>query len=195
MALLLLRGACVELNASRRVERTKLYGGIYRYGYYWLDLHVGLDGPQLLSVVADTASAATAVSCSQCVTCSSRHIDEPFDFAKSRSAKWLGCSADCEACVDDRCSYDLEYAEGSSIKGHYFEDWVQLGDSFSPELSVRAPVGCNVEERKILRSQRASGILGMAPAWDESGRLPVFQTMLRDRRHVGGVGLRDVPRG
>merc|ERR1712107_766011 len=103
-------------------------GDMVSYQYYFVDMLVGTP-PQRASVILDTGSGIFAFPCTKCRHCG-HHIDPVFDIAQSSTAKWLGCGGDChDACRNGHCAYSQMYTEGSSNRGYYFNDYVQLGDA------------------------------------------------------------------
>ncbi|CAJ1450599.1 unnamed protein product [Effrenium voratum] len=162
-------------------ETAYLYGNIKEYAYYFTDLLVG-SPPQLTSVIIDTGSHLLAFPCGGCDHCG-RHLEPAVDISKSSTAKW-------EYCGGDRCTYSEKYSEGSAIEGHWFTDKVELGDSFSRNSPVSARMGCHDSENKLFYTQRANGIMGLAPAlptYDQPSaeRAPgILEDLFRDKKHV-----------
>jgi hypothetical protein len=60
-----------------------------------------------------------------------------------------------------------------------------LGDSFEDNKPVYANLGCHTNENKLFYTQRANGIMGLAPSYEGSDGRPTFlQDLFRDKRHV-----------
>jgi hypothetical protein len=167
------------------IESAHLYGNINKYAYYFTDLLIGSPVPQRTSVIVDTGSRLVGFPCTGCAHCGP-HLEPAFDVAKSDSAKWLGCQQDCSAtCYKDHCPYSETYSEGSSISGFWFTDFVELGESSQRNPPVRAELGCHSKENKLFYSQRANGIMGLAPSQFTANRRPtVLQDLFRDKAHV-----------
>ena len=147
-----------------------LYGDLYIFAYYYVDLLIG-DPIQRVSAIVDTGSTLGAFACSECSHCGS-HLDLNFNFLASASSRWLTCghtqrpreeraNFQCGQCREGRCGYEQSYREGSSLSGNFFSDLVRIGNPENPP--VRATMGCHTDERKLFFSQKANGILGLAP--------------------------------
>lgn len=110
-------------------------------------------------------------------------MDPPFDKSKSETAAWLACGKDCSSeCVGGRCKYEQSYAEGSSIKGFWFQDKMMLGDAAESNPAVVAQLGCHSSENELFYIQRANGILGLAPY--QGGRPTILNELFADASHV-----------
>lgn len=178
----------VPQTPTRGKESAKLYGNMNKYAYYFTDLLVGSPTPQRTSVIVDTGSRIAGFPCTGCVHCGD-HIDPAFNPDLSTTAKWLTCGPGCkDACVEGRCAYRETYSEGSSVFGNYFDDEVELGES--KNAPVRARLGCHSNEDNLFFTQKANGIMGLAPPEDGgssvSGRNTptVLQDLFQDRSHV-----------
>lgn len=151
-----------------------------------MDLLIGSPAPQLTSVIVDTGSRLVGFPCTGCEHCG-EHLEPAFDFGRSQSARWLQCSVDCASdCDGEQCSYRETYSEGSSISGHWFDDLVELGNSPTENPPVRARMGCHSNENKLFYTQKANGIMGLAPSDDGMGRREptVLQDLFRDKAHI-----------
>jgi len=171
------------------VETAWLYGNINHYAYYFADIWVGTP-PQPSSVIVDTGSRLVGFPCKGCAHCGS-HLDPQFDVSASASATWQNCSRNqCnKGCQNGYCSYQETYSEGSTITGRWFDDKVSLGDVDEDKKPVNKPVfanlGCHTNENKLFYTQRANGIMGLAPSYEGSDGRPTFlQDLFRDKRHV-----------
>lgn len=157
------------------------------FAYYFADLLIGSPVPQRTSVIIDTGSRLVGFPCKGCEHCGD-HLDPVFDVSHSSSARWLNCSGSCSwSCVKGHCSYRETYSEGSTISGLWFHDSVRLGDSFNDNPPVRASLGCHTNENKLFYTQRANGIMGLAPSYqgtDKGGQPTFLQDLFRDKRHV-----------
>lgn len=159
-------------DAEKHVHFIRLYGNIDQYAYYYLDLLIGTP-PQRVSVIVDTGSGIAAFPCTKCAHCGV-HIDPLFNYSLSSTAEWQLCDSQkvC-ACKDGKCVYHQGYTEGSSVSGSWFQDLVRIGDAFEEKLgetwsklepAVLARMGCHNDENKLFYTQKANGILGIAPS-------------------------------
>eukprot|EP00812_Abedinium_dasypus_P001486 NODE_1180_length_1217_cov_567.014630.p1 GENE.NODE_1180_length_1217_cov_567.014630~~NODE_1180_length_1217_cov_567.014630.p1 ORF type:complete len:388 (+),score=49.16 NODE_1180_length_1217_cov_567.014630:3-1166(+) len=80
--------------------------------------------------------------------------------------------------MGDHCSYTQNYLEGSSISGHWFTDYMHLGDSIQHNPKVLTTLGCHQSENKLFYTQQANGIIDLAPSSN------VLADLFRDRGHV-----------
>jgi len=168
------------------MESAKLYGNMNKYAYYFTDLLIGSPTPQRTSVIVDTGSRLVGFPCKGCDHCGD-HLDPAFDIGQSSTAKWLRCGDGCvRGCVEGQCAYRETYSEGSTISGRWFDDLVELGDSFQKNPPVHARLGCHTNENKLFYTQRANGIMGLAPSSDgvNGSRPTVLQDLFRDKSHV-----------
>jgi len=175
-----------EYDPDLRIETAWLYGNMNKYAYYFTDLLIGSKTPQRASVIVDTGSRLVGFPCRGCMHCGD-HLDPAYDVSRSESARWLNCSSSCKAtCFKAHCPYTETYSEGSTISGFWFDDLVELGDSFQKNPPVRAQLGCHTNENKLFYSQRANGIMGLAPsvAGSTGGRPTILQQLFQDREHV-----------
>jgi hypothetical protein len=178
--------AAVEYDPDLRIETARLYGNINKYAYYFTDLLLGSPTPQRASVIVDTGSRLVGFPCKGCSHCGD-HLDPAYDVSLSKSARWLGCRDGCkETCFKDHCPYTETYTEGSTISGFWFDDMVELGDSFQKNPPVRARLGCHTNENKLFYTQKANGIMGLAPSeiGVTSDRPTILQDLFRDKKHV-----------
>jgi len=165
-----------------KIESARLYGNVDSFAYWFVDLLVGSPTPQLTSVIIDTGSTIAGFPCAGCDHCG-KHLDALFDISRSATATWVNCSGDCTAgCSNGKCLYAQTYTEGSSISGYWFRDYIALGDAPQHNPPVVAQVGCHREERKLFYTQRANGILGLAP--HRGGRPTILTDLFHDTAHV-----------
>ena len=99
-------------------------------GTHYAYIYVGTP-PQLQSVILDTGSHFTAFPCIGCgVSCGKSHLDRPFDYTVSKTAKKVRCDS-CEhksraVCDKDDCVFEQAYAEGSTWEAVQFEDLIYV---------------------------------------------------------------------
>jgi len=161
LLLVLVPCAVVVCQPGKKLEEARIYGSIHGYAYYFIDILVGSPVPQRQSVILDTGSTILAFPCKNCKNCGN-HIDAPFDFSASDTAEWQQCEGGCP-CRNERCSYYQGYTEGSSIAGYWFQDYIRIGDVERKNPAVKAYAGCHDAETKLFTTQKASGIVGVAP--------------------------------
>eukprot|EP00439_Symbiodinium_sp_Y106_P080465 s1603_g19.t1 len=144
-----IRSFCAAAAPDNGVERTKLFGNINAYAYFFAELLVGTP-PQSASVIVDTGSALCGFPCAGCSHCGN-HLDPPFDMEASNTSRTLPCGPDCNRCDAARCGYLQSYSEGSSISGIWFRDLVMLnGDRHSVAHVMYAVI------QKLARSAEVS---------------------------------------
>lgn len=167
------------------MESARLFGNINRYAYYFVDLEIGSPSPQRTSVIVDTGSRLVGFPCRGCAHCG-EHIDPAFDVSRSLSAQWTDCDSSCRSnCLDGRCQYTESYSEGSSLSGSWFSDMVSVGNAVNSNPPVRAQLGCHTMENRLFYTQRANGIMGLAPMQDSnSGPPTILQDLFHDKKHV-----------
>ncbi|CAE7414791.1 unnamed protein product [Symbiodinium natans] len=173
-----------ELTNARAVglvERTRLFGNLNAYAYYFAELLVGTP-PQAASVIVDTGSALCGFPCVGCSHCGN-HLDPLFDMKASSTSRTLPCGPDCTRCDAAGCGYLESYSEGSSISGLWFRDLVMLNGSDADNHPVEASLGCHMDERKLFYTQKVNGIFGLAPH-GITGRSNVLKDLFKDKAHV-----------
>ena len=135
-----------------------IYGGTRDFGYYFADLMMGTP-PQRLSVIIDTGSDGVSVTCASCSSCGTMHMDPFYNPEISSSF------APLDRCPLTRlrtpaCTFDKRYLEGSSLKGRFYSDRIEIFDSSFPK---QMEFGCIESETRLFLEQKANGILGLAP--------------------------------
>ncbi|EER10111.1 conserved hypothetical protein [Perkinsus marinus ATCC 50983] len=78
-------------------------------------------------------------------------------------------------------SYHQSYTEGSSIEGYWFEDYVSLDDHDELNPAVMTKLGCHTSENKLFYTQKANGIMGMAPS--RGGGRTVLETLFDSKEN------------
>ncbi|CBZ51980.1 hypothetical protein NCLIV_017720 [Neospora caninum Liverpool] len=167
------------LPVKEKVFRARLYGSMFSYAYYFLDILVGTP-PQRASVILDTGSSLLAFPCAGCSECG-EHLDPAMDTSRSATGEWIDCKEE-ERCFGTcsggtplgglggggvssmrRCMYTQTYSEGSAIRGIYFSDVVALGEVEQKNPPVRYDfVGCHTQETNLFVTQKAAGIFGIS---------------------------------
>ncbi|KFG60163.1 aspartyl protease ASP5 [Toxoplasma gondii RUB] len=167
------------LPIRKKVFRARLYGSMFSYAYYFLDILVGTP-PQRASVILDTGSSLLAFPCAGCSECG-QHLDPAMDTSRSATGEWIDCKEQ-ERCFGScsggtplgglggggvssmrRCMYTQTYSEGSAIRGIYFSDVVALGEVEQKNPPVRYDfVGCHTQETNLFVTQKAAGIFGIS---------------------------------
>ncbi|KAF4746533.1 hypothetical protein FOZ63_004824, partial [Perkinsus olseni] len=162
----------------------KLFGHIDRYAYWFIDLLVGTP-QQRTSLIVDTGSTLPGFTCEIPEAHVGTHIDPRFDMNKSSTAQWLSCD-ECPStirtqCRNEKCYYHQSYTEGSSIEGYWFKDYVSLDDHNELNPAVMTKLGCHTSENKLFYTQKANGIMGMAPPRADSQT--VLQTLFNSENN------------
>mmetsp|Transcript_31088 Transcript_31088/g.99369 ORF Transcript_31088/g.99369 Transcript_31088/m.99369 type:complete len:228 (-) Transcript_31088:273-956(-) len=142
----------------------RLSGNLHTLGYFAADVCVGSPA-RTFALIIDTGSGMTALPCDSCEHCGRHARGARFDPTASRTARVIGCAEGCDECDGGRCSYSVEYAEGSSISGTLVEDEVRYTrDGNATPLAARTVFGCQTLETGLFYSQQADGIAGFARA-------------------------------
>ncbi|CAE8612115.1 unnamed protein product [Polarella glacialis] len=150
---------CLQLFSSVLFGSLRAILSFSVYLVYHLDILVGTPG-QTQSVIIDTGSSLAAFPCVSCGASCGTHIDPPFDPASSSTFKWVSCSP-------PGCAYEVNYLEGSSIKGQLFEDFLQVGHAVRQNSRTPVWLGCHSLETNLFKTQAPSGILGLwGNSWD-----------------------------
>ena len=184
-------------RAGRRLSgrySERLSGDVALSGYYTAELRIGTP-PQSFNVIVDTGSSVTAVPCTGCSRCG-KHANARFDPSLSLSFARVACAeARCASCLrGGECGYSVTYQEGSSYSGYLARDVIHLaGSSLAPTggagsrpgcVPLTFAFGCSTQESGLFRSQRADGIMGLAPSRAEAGGHPTVHEALLARGAV-----------
>eukprot|EP00434_Breviolum_minutum_P012181 symbB.v1.2.010742.t1/scaffold708.1/size170785/10 len=172
----------------------ELHGSL-KEGVYYTQALLGTPRPQNVTLIVDTASWITEVTCSGCKECG-KHIDPHYDIARSETASWLSCGKGCPGnCHKDKCAFREKYLEGSALEGLWFRDVIRFdSDQRGGNIALQTTLGCAFKETGLFASQRQNGILGLAPGSDTKPTLMWHMTK-KDRksrafvlclRHGGG---------
>lgn len=162
----------------------------YESGSHHIYIYVGSPIPQRQTLILDTGSRYMAFPCEPCKDCgqhaspkywndtqSTTHRDNLHPncvFAKKKRAD----------AVDDSCTFDQTYLEGSSWKAKEVEDMIFLGtgdqeesvEDYMPHLSIPFVFGCQTAVTGYFTHQYSDGILGMGKQTDKNSLL---QTMVQ----------------
>lgn len=141
------------------VQLVPLYGGTRDFGYYFVDAAVGTP-PQRLAAIVDTGSEGLTVTCTACIDCGIVHLDPFFNPDISSTFERLEqCSAG--RLRSPSCTFEKKYLEGSSLRGRFFIDNIQI---LGAPIIKKSPFGCIESETKLFLQQKANGIFGLAPS-------------------------------
>jgi len=153
-------------------EIIPLSGNNTDLGYYFTYLNLG-NPQQRQIVIPDTGSTKLVLPCQDCYKgdCGT-HADIHFNWTKSKTASFLKCPSkkfNCDSCVDVEdshdpgCGYKVFFGEQSTLSGYLVEDQIYFGSYRNATDGFTFLIGCNTEETKMIHSQFADGILGLAP--------------------------------
>mmetsp|Transcript_31796 Transcript_31796/g.38438 ORF Transcript_31796/g.38438 Transcript_31796/m.38438 type:complete len:477 (-) Transcript_31796:588-2018(-) len=144
----------------------KIHGGGLSTGYFYAKVKLGSPS-QDFEVILDTGSGLLYVPCSGCGKRCGKHQDSYFKSEKSTTYSELSCTDEmCDAsfmrCKDNKCKYDIKYAEESSSEGKIVKDLIHL-----PSLGAMPVVfGCESSETGLIHSQKADGVMGLDASED-----------------------------
>ena len=63
---------------------------------------------------------------------------------------------------DNKCSFSISYAEGSSLKGVFINEIVRFGKDYKQQKGTKVPIGCTTNENNLFYTQDANGIMGLS---------------------------------
>jgi len=173
MSLAIFLGLYLLINQAYCQRNVTIHGNI-SIGYYYIDVYVGTP-PQRKSLILDTGSRQTVMTCELCEKCGN-HWNEPFLVSESQTVDILTKNQtnfdwQCSFSDDDKkCSFRSSYLEGSSYAGYVIKDTFL----FRNELNITTNItkthlfGCAVEETGEFASQAADGIIGFGPYSQET---------------------------
>jgi hypothetical protein len=170
------------LAGGRRAQNSvPIYGPYISFAYFYALVSLGTP-PQVMSVIADTGSSLTAVSCTSCPSGQCGNHQHPaYNPEASTTSVALPCSECSNSCSNGFCTYTVSYAEGSSIGGLLYTEQAYLTSDVSADASRYSPFsmqhfrfGCQTHEGGLFMSQYADGIMGVGHSgsiinslWDE----------------------------
>ena len=145
----------------RNLDST-IFGGSHTLYYYYANLYLGKKGIKQ-SYILDTGSSITTSPCELCKECG-KHKNKYF---KINNENIIKCNSDkCNMvknnCNNDLCSFQIYYAEGSSLKGIYINEIVRFGDNFNNTNYYFIPIGCTTKETHLFKTRLADGIMGLS---------------------------------
>eukprot|EP00435_Cladocopium_sp_Y103_P044063 s1542_g12.t1 len=165
----------------------ELHGSL-KEGVYYTQAFLGSPRPQNVTLIVDTGSWITEVTCSGCKVCG-KHVDPHYDIARSETASWLSCGKGCPGkCSKDKCTFREKYLEGSALEGLWLKDVIRFSDSQrrGGSHAVQTTVGCSFKETGLFASQQQNGILGLAPGSENRPTLMWHMTKKQDHRSRDG---------
>ena len=135
--------------------------------YYYTTLYLGKDKmPQVY--ILDTGSSITASPCDECTSCGN-HLNPKYKL--ENTSKIIPCNNErCELvsnvrCINNNCSFQVSYAEGSKLSGFYINEdvYFETIDNINniTNISYNIPIGCTTKETHLFRTQLADGIMGL----------------------------------
>lgn len=142
-------------------------GDSYYLNYYYTTLYLGKDKmPQVY--ILDTGSSITASPCDQCKSCGN-HLNPKYKL--ENTSKIIPCNNKrCELvsnvkCINNNCSFQVSYAEGSKLSGFYINEdvYFETIDNINniTNISYNIPIGCTTKETHLFLTQLADGIMGL----------------------------------
>ena len=152
-------------NSKRLLSNNKTnslfetFGSSSSLNYYYTNLYIGSDY-ETQSYVLDTGSIITTSPCKpyskQCGQHEYKYYTVNSD-TKKLTCENKFCSQVNSQCIDNICSFDVSYSEGSSLKGLYINETIKMNNN----KEVNLPIGCTIEEKGIFYNQNANGIMGL----------------------------------
>ena len=144
-----------------------IQGDSYYLNYYYTSLYLGKNKTRQVYIL-DTGSSITTSPCSLCESCG-EHLDPKYPLESKE--KILSCDdnkckmASSSRCTNDKCSFNIGYAEGSRLSGLYvqqdvFFETINMENNIT-EKSYNIPIGCTTTETHLFKTQLADGIMGL----------------------------------
>ncbi|CAE7908189.1 Protein NLRC3 [Symbiodinium microadriaticum] len=154
--------AAMHLTPQPKAWHARLHGSL-REGVYFAEVLLGSPRPQRASLIVDTASWVTELTCTGCSACG-KHLHPHFNLSGSATGDWIRCGPNCPGkCQKDQCSFQEKYLEGSSLQGRWFRDSLRFVSANGSTEPLTASVGCALKESGLFHAQQQNGILGLAP--------------------------------
>ena len=147
-------------NLSPQIQN--IFGSMFKINYYYTNLYIG-DSFQKQGFILDTGSSITTSSCSLCKKCGN-HIYPPYELGSSK--KIIQCKTDiCKMtsskCQDSKCSFKINYAEGSSLEGIFINKKIYFENEKEDKNGIEIPLGCTLSENNLFFKQEVNGIMGL----------------------------------
>lgn len=170
-----LPGPPTAAAAGRRLSLlhgAELSGDLHTLGYFSAEVCIGSPAKRF-DMIIDTGSALAVLPCADCTHCGQHRFSNDstsrYSEAASTTSQAVPCGqpppgiAKCEKCDRNRCGYELEYFEGSKVRGRLVRDLVWFGTA-AGRRAVRAAFGCQTRESGMIFGQVADGIVGLSPS-------------------------------
>ena len=152
-------------NNTRRMSTQDIFGSAFKINYYYSNLYLG-ENKKKQGYILDTGSSITTSTCKQVCEKCGKHIN-PYHYIKNMnnilscsSKKCSMVSSQCDK--NQKCSFSVSYAEGSSLKGVYINELIRFGKNYKNQIGVYAPIGCTATETHLFLTQEADGIMGLS---------------------------------
>ena len=139
-----------------------IFGSTFKLNYYYTNLYIG-DSKEKQGFILDTGSSITTSSCSLCKKCG-RHIYPPYEIGSSKniiSCENEKCNMTSSKCRDSKCSFRINYAEGSSLEGIFINKNIYFTNKKEESNNIEIPLGCTLSENNLFYKQEVNGIMGL----------------------------------
>ena len=144
-----------------------IYGDSRYLNYYYTTLFLGKNKTSQVYIL-DTGSSITTSPCDQCISCGN-HLNQKYPL--ENTSKILSCNdkkckiSSNSRCLNNKCSFQISYAEGSKLSGIYvdqevFFEKINMEPNITNE-SYSIPIGCTTKETHLFKTQLADGIMGL----------------------------------
>ena len=147
-------------NLSPEVK--DIFGSMFKLNYYYSNFYIG-DSMEKQGFILDTGSSITTSSCSLCKKCGN-HIYPPYHINSKRkiiSCEDMKCKMMQSKCEKSKCSFKINYAEGSSLKGIYINQKFNFNNK-NLSSNIEIPIGCTLSENHLFYKQEVNGIMGLS---------------------------------
>ena len=150
----------------RNLPEQNIYGSSFKLNYYYTNIYLGED-MQKQGLILDTGSSITTSTCKPLCQKCGNHISPPYDLKTEN--KIISCSDEkcqmvfskCDNRTKSKCTFNINYSEGSSLEGFFVNEIIRFGKNFTQQEGKYIPMGCTSRETHLFYKQEVNGIMGL----------------------------------